>query len=369
MPTTPPPLDFDHQPGFEIRTKHKEAIRQLHGFGGKTTEELMARYKLTKSTIYHVLDYDRPERVWPTRTGRPQILTNTRVDEVIEYLSDTWENRCLDWTHLRDELKLPCTPEHLARRLKQRGYFRCVTCQKPYLTAAQVLARFLWAITHIFWTTEWLKVLWSDEVTFPVGGRTVKQRVTRKRGERTHPTCIQHQLHRGHTTPVNAWGAIGYGYKSPLIFIRGSGKIGAFTQKDYLSQVLETHLTPILEAFIAITHLLCPVAKPLFIEDGNSAHSHKSTCNCCAQWRTKHGIILMPHLSTSPDINLIEKCWRRIKQALHRRRRQPTTVAEMEEMVLEEWARIPQDWINELVLKQEYWVHVLMERHGWSTPN
>jgi hypothetical protein len=53
-------------------------------------------------------------------------------------------------------------------------------------------------------------------------------------------------------------------------------------------------------------------------------------------------------------MNSIEKCWRRIKQALYRRRRQPTTVAEMEEMVLEEWARIPQDWINELVLKQEH---------------
>jgi hypothetical protein len=32
--------------------------------------------------------------------------------------------------------------------------------------------------------TEWLKVLWSDEVTFFVGGRTMKQRVTRKAGER-----------------------------------------------------------------------------------------------------------------------------------------------------------------------------------------
>jgi hypothetical protein len=68
-------------------------------------------------------------------------------------------------------------------------------------------------------------------------------------------------------------------------------------------------------------------------------------------------------------MNPIEKCWRRIKQALHRRRRQPTTEAEMEAMVLEEWERIPQDWINELVLKQEHWRHVLMERHGWLTPN
>ena len=96
----------------------------------------------------------------------------------------------MDWIYLRDELKLPYILEHLARHLKQRGYFCCVAYQKPYLTATQVLARFLWVITHIFWTTEWLKVLWSDEVIFLVRGRTIKQRVTRKRGERTHPTYI-----------------------------------------------------------------------------------------------------------------------------------------------------------------------------------
>lgn len=57
-----------------------------------------------------------------------------------------------------------------------------MACQEPYLTAAQVLARFLWAIAHIFWHEEWLKVLWSDEVTFLIGGRTAKEKVTRKRG-------------------------------------------------------------------------------------------------------------------------------------------------------------------------------------------
>jgi hypothetical protein len=40
--------------------------------------------------------------------------------------------------------------------------------------AAQVLAQFLWVITHIFWIVEWLKVLWLDKVTFLVRGRTVK---------------------------------------------------------------------------------------------------------------------------------------------------------------------------------------------------
>jgi hypothetical protein len=41
MPTTPPTLKFDHLPGFEIETEHKNAIRELHGFGKKTTPELI----------------------------------------------------------------------------------------------------------------------------------------------------------------------------------------------------------------------------------------------------------------------------------------------------------------------------------------
>jgi hypothetical protein len=157
---------------------------------------------------------------------------------------------------------------------------------------------------------EWRKVLWSDEVIFLIGGRTVKERVTRKRGERTCPTYIQYQFHRGHTIPVNAWGAIGYGYKSPLLFIQGSSKSGAFTQADYLVQVLEPYIQGFIDNFTAITYQLDPAVEPLFIEDGNSAHGHKSTRNCCTRYRTVYGIVLMPHPSTSPDMNPIEKYWR-----------------------------------------------------------
>jgi transposase len=154
-----------------------------------------------------------------------------------------------------------------------------------------------------------------------------------------------------------------------LIFVNGSGKGGALNQKDYLTQVLEPYIQSILETFAAVTHQLQPFAEPLFMEDGNPAHGHKSSTNCCQRFGTKQGIVLMPHPSSSPDMNPIEKCWRYIKQKLHRRRKQPTTVAEMEVAVREEWEHIPQQWINDLILKQEHWVTVLMERHGWSTPN
>ncbi len=95
-PRTLPQLEFNHLPGYEIETKHKEAISQLYGFKGKSTEEVIARYKLSKSTIYYILHYNHPERARPTRTSRPKELLDARVNEIIEYLSESWEHRILN---------------------------------------------------------------------------------------------------------------------------------------------------------------------------------------------------------------------------------------------------------------------------------
>jgi hypothetical protein len=109
-------------------------------------------------------------------------------------------------------------------------------------------------------------------------------------------------MHRRHTTPIHFFGAIGYGYKSPLVHIHSTGKNGAFKQTDYLRQVLKPYIQSFLEAFRAICSTL------QFMEDGNSAYGHKSLTNLCARWRASHGILLFPHPAISPDMNPIEKC-------------------------------------------------------------
>jgi len=113
MAPTTPPLDFDHEKGFEIPTKNKEAIRELHSFGKVPATALKIRYKLRESTIRRILNYDAPERARPSRTGRPQLLTDRHVDEIIEYCAESWEHRILKYSVLIEELNLPCTPEHL----------------------------------------------------------------------------------------------------------------------------------------------------------------------------------------------------------------------------------------------------------------
>jgi len=74
MTSTPPMLE--HLPGFEILTKHKEAIRQLVNYAAIPIPKLIARYKLGYSTIRRVLNYEALERARPTRTGRPRLLNN-----------------------------------------------------------------------------------------------------------------------------------------------------------------------------------------------------------------------------------------------------------------------------------------------------
>jgi len=118
MPPSTPPLDFNHLPGKEIETKYKEAIRQLYSFAKIPVEVLMTRYGLVRSTIEKILRYDALKRSRITRTGRPSLLTNTQVDQIIKYASETWEHRILNYTLLHDELKLECTAKTLEMRLK-----------------------------------------------------------------------------------------------------------------------------------------------------------------------------------------------------------------------------------------------------------
>jgi hypothetical protein len=118
MPPATPPLNFEHLLGQEIETKHKEAIRQLYSFAKILVELLITRYELLRSTIEKILQYDTLERTRITRTGKPSLLTDTQVDEIIKYASKTWEYRILDYTLLYNELKLEYTPKPLEIRLK-----------------------------------------------------------------------------------------------------------------------------------------------------------------------------------------------------------------------------------------------------------
>jgi len=123
-----PPMSV-RKPGEEIKTKHKEAMRQLFKFAKIGLQQLEGYYKLGDSTVRKILQYNVPERARPTRTGRPRESLNAQeVRDIIEFISMDHENRVLNWIQIHDELKLSCSVKTLKRRCKEAGYYSCICC-------------------------------------------------------------------------------------------------------------------------------------------------------------------------------------------------------------------------------------------------
>lgn len=140
----------------------------------------------------------------------------------------------------------------------------------------QARARWIWAIEHMFWWLEWRRILWSGEVTFLIGGRKCKDRVTRK----AIPSrlCLIPNALRSHNSYLCVW-SHWVQLQEPIVFISSSGKNGAFTQADYFAQVLKPSIKAMLADFEAVVAKTGQKAQ--FVEDGNSAHGHKSRSKVC----------------------------------------------------------------------------------------
>jgi hypothetical protein len=63
-----------------------------HNLAHVPIRALEVRYKLGNLAVRQVLDFDTLERARLTRTRRPENLTDTQVDEVIRYISESWGN-------------------------------------------------------------------------------------------------------------------------------------------------------------------------------------------------------------------------------------------------------------------------------------
>jgi hypothetical protein len=89
------------------------------------------------------------------------------------------------------------------------------------LTAGHRRQRWEWCRERQQWREEWHNMVFSDESRFCLGMHDGRRRVRRRRGERPDTEfAVERPIHR--TVGAMVWGAIGYGSRSPSIFIRGS---------------------------------------------------------------------------------------------------------------------------------------------------
>ncbi|CAH1997565.1 unnamed protein product [Acanthoscelides obtectus] len=186
-----------------------------------------------------------------------------------------------------------------------------------------------WCRQPSLWDQEWNSIVFSDESRFCLGMHDGRARVRRRRGERRNPQFFV-ERHAHHTVGVMVWGAIAYGSRSPLIFIRGN-----MNAQRYIHKVLEPHLLPYLDT----------LADPTFQQDNARPHVSRVTID----FFQHNDVTLLPWPPKSPDLSPIEHVWDMMGRRLLHLQRPPQTLKALREELVVAWNEIPQEDIDHLI--------------------
>ncbi|GFV14113.1 transposable element Tcb2 transposase [Trichonephila clavipes] len=220
----------------------------------------------------------------------------------------------------------------VARRLHGGGLFarRPVRCVP--LTPAHRRRRSLWCREHRNWRdNEWGRVLFTDESRFSLSSDSHRILIWRERGSRNHPSNIVERDRYG-GRGVLLWGGIMLGSRTDLhIFDAGS-----VNGTRYCNEIL-----PYVCLFRGAMGL-----QFLFMDD--NAPCHRTVA--AEQLLESEDIERMDWLARSPDLNLIERVWDFLGRRLAARTLPPVTIRELRSALQDEWAAIPQQLIDTLIL-------------------
>jgi transposase len=100
-----------------------------------------------------------------------------------------------------------------------------------------------------------------------------------------------------------------------------------------------------------------------FQHDGAASHCAKST----EAWFKQHGITLLFHPASSPDLNPIEHIWYELKKILRYHTHPPTFLHELKAAIHEAWAQIPQATIDKHIDCMPDHVRAIINAKGGHT--
>ncbi|GFV77582.1 transposable element Tcb2 transposase [Trichonephila clavipes] len=221
----------------------------------------------------------------------------------------------------------------VARRLHGGGLFarRPVRCVP--LTPALRRRRSLWCREHRNWRdNEWGRVLFTDESRFSWSSDSHRILIWREQGSRNHPSnIIERERYGGRGVLV--WGGIMLGSRTDLhIFDAGS-----VNGTRYCNDIL----LPYVRLFRGSMGL-----QFLFMDDNAPCHHTVAA----EQLLESEDIERMDWPERSPDLNPIEHVWDFLGRSLAARTLPPVTIRELRLALQDEWADMPQQLIDTLII-------------------
>ena len=171
-------------------------------------------------------------------------------------------------------------------------------------------------------------MLFTDESRYCLQMIDHRSRVYRRRKERFSDACV-HDVDHFCGGSVMVWGGISFNNRTQLIIVNGNLK-----GQCYRDEILAPVVVPYFNVNRNVT---------IFQQDNARCHTACVSVDVLQQQNTD----LLPWPAHSSDLSPIEHLW----GALDRRvgQRQPQTLGDLCDFLVEEWNRIPQQQIRTLI--------------------
>ncbi|KAL0939836.1 HMG box protein [Colletotrichum truncatum] len=278
------------------------------------------------------------------RRGRKKVLSKEDLQAMEDLVwSRDFEAAALTWQSLAWEagIHTSCSWRTIQRAIGTLGYRKCITCDKGWVssdTAARRVKDAQVALEKRPRPQDWHDVRFADELLFSIGPQG-KARIIRKPGERYCPECTQDRVlpKQKDVKRLHAWAAVGHGFKSSLIFYEGpTNTNGKISHQAYRDSVLE----PVVGSWIDASHQF------VLEEDGDSKNGLGSD-GIVEKWKDEHGLKRYLNTPQSPDLSVMEDCWKALKAQIGER--DTWDVNELKKLVIFGWDRVEQKTIDQWV--------------------
>lgn len=231
----------------------------------------------------------------------------------------------------------------IRRRLQCAGLRSRRGRKYPILSRIHKQRRLEWARNHDAWTIEqWRDCVISDEIR-------IRLRSNDRRARRFSEENLQND-HASGGGSVTIWGAISLNRRIPLVVFGNE----SLTALKYLNEVLVPVVLPLAQEI---------GDNFVYIDDNARAHRAPEVNSFFAD----NFVARISWPPQSPDLDLIEHVWNYLKRQIRARRVDSSNIQEFQETIVEEWNKIPDEVIRNVIESIPSRVEAIIRTNGGPT--
>uniref|UniRef100_A0A8H7N5Q7 Tc1-like transposase DDE domain-containing protein n=1 Tax=Bionectria ochroleuca TaxID=29856 RepID=A0A8H7N5Q7_BIOOC len=317
--------------------------------------DLCSHFEIPRRTGYRILEsvstrtrHNNPGL--PETRGRKRKLSEADLDRLEDFCDEEeFEATSITWEGVAIEagLEADVCGRTLQKAAQTRQLYKRLAQQVEFKNQQEYTRRFEYAKEALYKRPKpqnWYNIYFSDEVYFGYSNKG-RARIIRKPGTRSDPSNLQERKEPSEKEEkqLHAWGAIGYDFKSPLVWYEiNSNSNSKITQIDYKKKILKPYIKKWLEE-----------GRSFVLEEDNDSGHGPGKSNPVRAWKEENNLQFFFNCPKSPDLSPIENCWLVPKEYIRHYPHWDKQV--LRELAEEGWRELKQSTINA-------WVNSMLKR-------